>query len=184
MTLSHEDYLLLILADGRWHKLSEILRERPMMVHSRAAGLRAKGFTVENRKVGVGATGSEYRLVGGLSGDEPWRGDPGRRRPASLASGPPGPSSPLSPSEPLDVAAEERQTGRLTPNPASDRSLPARGSGSSRPPHVAACAGASASTSSGPGWWEPSPPAPSLEDGAAAGGATPTSRQLSLLEAA
>lgn len=62
--MSHEQQLLRILRDGRWHKLSEILQTAPMMVHSRAAGLRAKGYRIEHRTVGKGSTGSEYRLVG------------------------------------------------------------------------------------------------------------------------
>jgi hypothetical protein len=63
VSLSHADHLLLILMRGGWHSTASILREHPMMVHSRASDLRARGLEVEHKTTGKGAAGSWYRLA-------------------------------------------------------------------------------------------------------------------------
>jgi hypothetical protein len=63
------DFLARVLADGAWHTLDEILaesfRERGcgMTVHSRAATLRKRGWTVEqrSRRTDAGRVVSSYR---------------------------------------------------------------------------------------------------------------------------
>ena len=69
-----KDFLLAVLADGRWHTLTEILsrsfRDRGvgLTVHSRAANLRRDGHTIANRRLSPGPgkgykVVSEYKLV-------------------------------------------------------------------------------------------------------------------------
>ena len=55
--------LLGMLQRGGWVTCAEILREHPMIVHSRVADLRKKGYAVEHETTGKGAAGSRYRLV-------------------------------------------------------------------------------------------------------------------------
>jgi hypothetical protein len=48
---------------GTWVTTAEILRDVPSIVHSRIADLRKRGHDIQHRTTGVGAAGSEYRLV-------------------------------------------------------------------------------------------------------------------------
>jgi hypothetical protein len=72
------DFLHHVLSDGEWHGQMDILAESGrvrgcgMTVHSRAASLRARGFTVLNRQH-IGPNGrrvSEYRLAGTVQAEE------------------------------------------------------------------------------------------------------------------
>jgi hypothetical protein len=99
---SHCDVLLDLLQSGMWWTTSEILWRHPMMVHSRVADLRAKGFVVEHETTGKGAAGSRYRLVGSLteqSGDGPVGGGPSPDRHPSAPGIEPGVMSACSVSE-------------------------------------------------------------------------------------
>lgn len=55
--------ILALLETGGWWSTSELLREVPSIVHSRIAGLRDAGFSIEHRTTGQGAAHSLYRLV-------------------------------------------------------------------------------------------------------------------------
>lgn len=61
--MSHCDSILDVLASGRWVSTSEILRAVPCVVHSRVSDLRRRGYDIQHRTTGIGAKGSEYRLV-------------------------------------------------------------------------------------------------------------------------
>jgi hypothetical protein len=61
--MTHCEALLGMLQRGGWVTCAEILREHPMIVHSRVADLRAKGIAVEHETTGKGAAGSRYRLA-------------------------------------------------------------------------------------------------------------------------
>ena len=72
------DYLAAVLADGGWHRLEEIVqrsqRERGhgLTVHSRAADLRKRGFTVEQRSERRdGRVASFYRMLGAAAVSNP-----------------------------------------------------------------------------------------------------------------
>lgn len=56
--MTHEDTLLGVLADGRWHDHYSLYR-LGLMVHSRVAVLRKRGHVIECRRVGKHY---EYRL--------------------------------------------------------------------------------------------------------------------------
>lgn len=142
MSLSQADRILLVLLDGGWHSTSEILREVPSIVHSRISDLRAAGLKIEHRTTGVGAAGSEYRLLGSPAGratetaavvaapGDPnsgplSRGEPGR---ASVGAGrlqespavPPSDARPLASSPLLSGAsAQAVRPGEPHPNPSS-----------------------------------------------------------------
>ena len=62
--MTHCDRLRAVLADGEWHDHHELYR-LGMIVHSRVADLRRKGFTVESMRDGDDYL---YRLAGRLDG--------------------------------------------------------------------------------------------------------------------
>lgn len=81
--MSHCEALLDLLAPGRWLSTYDILRVEPMMVHSRVAELRARGYEIEHKRVGVGSKGSLYRLVGALEREAGSRGEPSPASPSN-----------------------------------------------------------------------------------------------------
>lgn len=137
MSLSQSDQLLLRLMNGDWWTTRELLREVPCIVHSRISDLRAQGFTIEHRTTGVGAVGSEYRLIG-----EPLKGREGQRAgaegrfgsPAAASHGEDGSeilpaSRPLSgPSDSGGMAlSTSRRPLTAAPSPGSEESRPGAG---------------------------------------------------------
>jgi hypothetical protein len=78
---THCARLLEILADGGWHTCRDVLIEEPMIVHSRVAELRSRGYLIEHETTGAGAAGSRYRLVRGLPEREMVEGPPGGPQP-------------------------------------------------------------------------------------------------------
>lgn len=55
--------ILRCLEQGGWWTTAELLHEVPAVIHSRIAELRKHGYTIEHRRTGQGANGSEYRLA-------------------------------------------------------------------------------------------------------------------------
>lgn len=85
--------ILALLEQGGWWSTSELLREVPAVVHSRIDGLRkqlkeeGQGRTIEHKRVGPGAAGSLYQLVGvAPSAEDAEGGAPARSAPGGLAS--------------------------------------------------------------------------------------------------
>jgi len=89
-----------ILSDGNWHSTSEILRFHPMIVHSRVADLRKKGYAVEHRAVGPGAPGSHYRIALGEPSSAANGGSPSATHDGARPGYEGGSRSPLLPAEP------------------------------------------------------------------------------------
>jgi hypothetical protein len=81
--MTHADAILsLLVRRGTWITTAEILRDVPSIVHSRIADLRKRGYLIEHRTTGVGAAGSEYRLVALQGG----AGQPAAALPSSALS--------------------------------------------------------------------------------------------------
>jgi hypothetical protein len=81
--MTHADAILsLLVRRGTWITTAEILRDVPSIVHSRIADLRKRGYTIQHRTTGVGAAGSEYRLVALQGG----AGQPAAALPSSALS--------------------------------------------------------------------------------------------------
>jgi hypothetical protein len=61
--MTHCEALLGMLERGGWVTCAEVLREHPMIVHSRVSELRKRGHAIEHETTGTGAAGSRYRLA-------------------------------------------------------------------------------------------------------------------------